>query len=173
MIELGLFDWIFLVIALVSVVLGAWRGLVYEVIAIAGWFAAFFLAQAFAPLGASWLPMTGMSEPLRYAGGFVLIFIGALMVGGLVAVLAQKLMSAVGLRPIDRVLGAAFGVLRAAVIGIVVAIAVGLTPIKSEPIWQQSQSARALDALAAWLTPLLPNSVREKLPGFNKPEQSR
>jgi membrane protein required for colicin V production len=168
MASIGWFDWFFLALALVSVALGAWRGLVYEVIALLGWVAAFFLAQAYALVGASWLPMTGMSEPLRYAAGFVLIFVGTLMLGGLVAVVAQKLLSAVGLRPIDRALGALFGALRAVILGIVIALALGLTPLKNEAWWQESHALRALDAAAVWLTPFVPDALREKLPGFER-----
>ena len=42
-------DWIFLAVLLVSMVVGAWRGLVYEMLSLANWVAAFVLAQWFGP----------------------------------------------------------------------------------------------------------------------------
>ena len=42
-------DWIFVGVLLVSLALGAWRGLVYEVLSLLSWIAAFVLAQGLAP----------------------------------------------------------------------------------------------------------------------------
>ena len=50
-------DWIFLGVLLTSLLLGAWRGLVYEVLSVVSWLAAFVLAQWFAPDVAQRLPM--------------------------------------------------------------------------------------------------------------------
>ena len=102
-------DWIMLAVLLASALLGAWRGLVYEVVSVLGWLASFVLAQWFAPEAALWLPMKGATEPLRYAAGFVLVFVAVAFAGGLLAWLTKKLVEAVGLRPVDRTLGAAFG----------------------------------------------------------------
>ena len=38
-------DWILLALLAASMVLGAWRGLVYEVLSVLGWIAAFLLAH--------------------------------------------------------------------------------------------------------------------------------
>ena len=105
-------DWVFVAVLAFSMVLGAWRGLVYEVLSLVSWLAAFVLAQWLAPDAAQWLPMTGATEVVRYAAGFVLVFIAAIFVGSLVAFLVKKLVTAVGLRPADRLLGAAFGIVR-------------------------------------------------------------
>ena len=49
--------------------LGAWRGLVYEVVSALSWVAAFVAAQWFAPDVAQKLPMSGTGEAVRYAAG--------------------------------------------------------------------------------------------------------
>ncbi|MBX9835253.1 MAG: CvpA family protein, partial [Burkholderiaceae bacterium] len=41
-------DWIFVGILTASLLIGAWRGLVFELLSLAGWVAAFFVAQWFA-----------------------------------------------------------------------------------------------------------------------------
>ncbi|MBU4506144.1 MAG: CvpA family protein, partial [Gammaproteobacteria bacterium] len=50
-------DGVLLAVLVLSAVLGLWRGLVYEVISVAGWVAAFLLAQAYADEVAAVLPM--------------------------------------------------------------------------------------------------------------------
>src|SRR5574337_565250 len=109
-------DWILAAVLVLSLLLGAWRGLVYEALSLLAWVAAFVLAQWYAPDVAARMPLAGASEPVRYAVGFVAVFIAAAFAGGLVAWLAKKLVEAIGLRPVDRALGAAFGLLRGMVL---------------------------------------------------------
>src|SRR5665647_3332229 len=68
-IKMPVLDWIFAAVLFVSLVLGAWRGLIYEVLSVLSWLAAFILAQWFAPDVAQKLPMTGAGEAVRYAAG--------------------------------------------------------------------------------------------------------
>lgn len=152
-------DGVLLGVLLLSAVVGMWRGLVYEVLSVAAWVAAFVAAQAYASTAADWLPLGGLSEPLRLAAGFVLVFIAAAFAGGLVAWTVKRLVSSVGLRPIDRVLGAAFGLLRGLVILLAVAVVVGMTPLHSAAGWQSSGVAQAVTAGLQTLKPLLPPSV--------------
>ena len=58
-------DLILLLLLLASVLLGLWRGLVYELLSIAGWVVAFLLAQTFAAWAAERLPLKDFTEPLR------------------------------------------------------------------------------------------------------------
>ena len=83
--------------------------------------------------------------------------------GGLLAWLVSKLVAAVGLRPIDRMLGAAFGLLRGAIVLLAVAVVVGLTPMRDRAGWQDSQLARVLDDSLHTLRPLLPEAVARHL----------
>ena len=75
MLNLSAVDWILLAVLGLSFLLGVWRGVVKELLSLAGWVAAFYLAQMYAPRTAAWLPMEGSSEMLRYAAGFVITFI--------------------------------------------------------------------------------------------------
>ena len=52
-------DWICLAVLLASLLLGAWRGLVYEVLAVAGWVIAFLAARWSADVVGQWLPIAG------------------------------------------------------------------------------------------------------------------
>ena len=149
-------DWIMLATLLGSVLLGAWRGLVFEVISVAGWIVAFILAQLYAPQAAASLPMAGATEPMRYAAGFVLIFVLVLFAVGFAAWLIKRIVEAVGVRPIDRVLGAAFGVFRGVLLLLAVAVVVGMTPLQASAAWKESAGAPILLSMLQSLKPLLP-----------------
>lgn len=157
-------DWIFLGVLLASLALGVWRGLVFEVVSVLSWVAAFFLAQWLAPDAAQWLPLSGMAQAIRYAAGFVVVFVAAVFVGGLVAWLIRKLVEAVGLRPADRALGAAFGLVRGVVLLLAAAVVMELTPLKSSPWWQESSGAGVLTSGLRGLKPVLPEEFGKYLP---------
>lgn len=156
-------DAVLLAVLGLSAVIGLWRGLVYEVLSLAGWVAAFLLAQAYAAEVGSRLPMDGASAPLQLAAGFVLVFIGAVFAAGLVAWLVKKLVASVGLRPVDRLLGAAFGLMRGAVLLLALAVVISMTPLQSQPWWRDSSVASTLTDTLHTLKPLLPASVARYL----------
>ena len=89
-------DWVLLAVLVFSMLLGAWRGLVYEVLSVLGWAVSFYAAQWFAPQVATLLPLQSASQPVRYAAAFVLVFIAALFAAGLLAYLLKKLVEAIG-----------------------------------------------------------------------------
>jgi membrane protein required for colicin V production len=157
-------DWIFLVVLLGSLLLGAWRGLVYEVVSALSWAAAFVLAQWYAPDVAQKLPMTGAGEAVRYAAGFVVVFVAAVFVGGLVAWLVKKLIEAVGLRPADRALGAVFGLFRGLILLLAATVVVLMTPLKSASWWQESGGAGVATTALKGLKPVLPVEFGKYLP---------
>ena len=110
---LSTLDWLCVGVLLASMLVGAWRGLVVEVLSLVSWAAAFVLAQWWAPDVAAKLPMAGAGEQVRYAAGFVLVFVATLFAGALIGFVISKLLSVVGLGALNRLLGALFGVLRA------------------------------------------------------------
>ena len=157
-------DWTLLGILGLSFVIGAWRGLVFEVLSVFVWIAAFVLAQWFAPEVAAKLPMAGTAQSLRYAAGFVLVFVGTAFVAGLFVQLIKKMVAAVGLRPVDRTLGAIFGLLRGAILLLAIAVVMNMTALKSQADWQASQGATMLTELLTKLKPLLPQEFGKYLP---------
>lgn len=157
-------DWITLALLAASVLLGLWRGLVYEVLSVLNWLAAFVLAQWLAPRAAEWLPLTRAGESVQYAGGFVLVFVVALFAGGLVAWLTKKLVEAVGLRPVDRALGGMFGLVRGAVAVLALAVVVQLTNLRDGEWWTGSVTAGVATAALRGLKPVVPESFGAYLP---------
>lgn len=157
-------DWIFASVLLASMALGVWRGLVYEVLSLASWMAAFVLAQWFGPDVAHKLPMSGATEVIRYAAGFVVVFIAVVFAGGLVAWVTKKMVKAVGLRPADRGLGAIFGLVRGVIVLLAATVVMQMTPLKSGEWWQESRGAGVSTAALKGLGPMLPEKFGKYLP---------
>ncbi len=156
-------DLIFLGILLLSLLLGAWRGLVYEVLSVLAWMGAFVLAQWWAMDIAQKLPLSGASEPVQYAIGFVFVFVLSIFAGGLLAKGLKKLFAAVGLAPVDRALGAAFGLFRGVILLLAATVVVGMTPLRSNEWWQESRGADMTVAALKGLKPVLPEAFGKYL----------
>ena len=106
-------DWLLCAVLLLSMLVGAWRGLVYELMSLAAWVAAFVLAQWLAQDVALKLPLLqSAAAQVQYAAAFVLVFVLTLFAAGFLSWLLKKVVETVGLRPVDRALGALFGVAR-------------------------------------------------------------
>ena len=157
-------DWFLLGILLISLLMGAWRGLVYEVISVLGWIAAFVLAQWFAPEGAERLPMQGSSQAFRFAAAFVLIFVLSVFASGLLSALVRKVISAVGLRPVDRILGAVFGLFRGLILLLALTVVIHMTSMSQSDWWQESRGRPLLSTLIKGLKPMLPVKFGAFLP---------
>jgi membrane protein required for colicin V production len=157
-------DWIFGAALALSTVLGMLRGLVKEVLSLLTWVAAFVLAQHMAPEVAQYISLGGASEVLRYAGGFVIAFVGTLLLGGLVTMAIRKMMSVAGLRPMDRALGAAFGAARGAVLLLAVTVVVSMTPLRSHEAWLEARGPQISQSALSGLKPLLPPEFARFLP---------
>lgn len=157
-------DWVFVVVLLASMLIGAWRGLVFEVLSLLGWVVSFFIAQWFAMDMAAWLPMGESAEAVRYAAGFVAVFVLAVFACGFLTWLVKKLVDSIGLRPADRSLGALFGVLRGLVLLLVLAVVAGMTPVHEAAWWGESQAAPVLTEVLRGLKPALPDEFGRYLP---------
>ncbi len=164
MLTLAAVDWILLAVLGLSLLLGMWRGIVQEVLSLAGWVAAFYVSQMYAPAAAAWLPMEGSSQMLRYAAGFVVVFVAVLVGTVLVSALIKKLISAVGLGPLDRLLGSLFGLMRGVVILLAVTGLVGMTPMCDTEGWKQAQGTQWLQQFLHVLKPVLPADFGKYLP---------
>jgi membrane protein required for colicin V production len=165
--DLNWIDWLCFAVIGLSLLLGLWRGLIYEVFALIGWIAAFFIAQHYAsaaqPVLLQYLPLQGWGQAAHYALAFVLLFIAVLLVSGLVAWVCKQLTAAAGLKPVDRVLGACFGLLRAALILLTFTALAHLTPLAQNAQWRNAPSAAHLDRSLTEVKPLLPAKIQAYL----------
>jgi len=162
---IALTDWVLLGVLAASMALGFWRGLVYEVLSLAGWMAAFVAAQWLAADTIGFLPFVqGAPESVQYAVAYVVVFVATLFASGMLSWLIKKLVETVGLRPVDRSLGAVFGLARGVVVLLAVTVLLQLLGMASEPWWKEAQGPVWLDTAIKGLKPMLPEKFGAFLP---------
>lgn len=157
-------DLAFLGLFAVSVLLGAWRGLVFELMTIAGWLVAYFAAPFVSPAIEHFLPADRIGPGLIHPIGLVIAFILVLLIWGLAAKLVRALIHATPLGLLDRLGGAAFGVLRAVLLALLATVIVDMTPAVRSGPWTGSQVAPWLQATLAQVKPLLPAALQDYIP---------
>jgi membrane protein required for colicin V production len=156
-------DAAFAVIILVSAFIGLLRGFVREVFSLTTWVVAIWASLQHASLLATRLPASIEDSTLRLGIAFVAIFILVLILGGILGVLATRLIRGIGLRGTDGALGLLFGVLRGGVIVVVIVFLAALTAFTEEPWWQDSLSVPYAEKGLGLILERLPDSVREQL----------
>lgn len=162
---IALTDWLMLGVLMASLLLGFWRGFVYEVLSLAGWIAAFIVAQWWAADVVSLLPFVqGAPASVQYAVAFVVVFVSTLFATGVLSWLVKKLIDSVGLRPVDRSLGAVFGLARGVVVLLAVTVFLQLLGMTSESWWQEAEGSVWLEMALNGLKPLLPQKFVDFLP---------
>src|SRR6185503_257579 len=110
-------DHIFAIILLVSGTVGFFRGFIRESISLLAWLVGLWLAWHFAYVVNPWLG-GALAEPgVREWTGRAVVLLLVLLVGALTGSIVSHFMRrALGLASLDRILGAAFGLMRGAVI---------------------------------------------------------
>ncbi|HLY16523.1 MAG TPA: CvpA family protein [Bryobacteraceae bacterium] len=127
-------DIVLLIVLVLSVVTSFSTGLAREVVGLVSMIAALVLAIWFyGTAGSLMLPFVS-SPGVAHFCGFLIVFFGVLILGGIVGRLLGRMMKAVGLSFFDRLLGAGFGLVRGLLISISVVLALlAFTPGKSPP----------------------------------------
>ena len=133
-------DWFIVVVLVASILLSLWRGFAREAISLAAWVAAFVIANLFVDQMASLLSTWISNVTGRYVAAFALLFVGTLMLGGVLGILAAQLLKVTGLSVLDRLLGTVFGFARGVIIILVLVFVVRqLVPPKDLQWLHQSQ----------------------------------
>jgi len=159
--------WIDLALAgilLLSLLVGLWRGLVYELLSLAGWVVAYFGSPYLAPVLLHFLPDGRFGQMPAQMGALVASFIVILVVWSIGAKLVRLLVQATPLSLIDRLMGAGFGLLRGVLVCLLVVLVGGMTSAAKSPTWQASKAVPWLEATLSEIQVVLP----EKMTGVAK-----
>jgi len=162
--QFGWVDLTMLGVLLLSLGLGLWRGFVLEALALVGWVVAYFAAHWLAPQWAPHLPLGEQGSSVNYVASFAVAFMAVLIGWGLASRVLRLLINATPLRGADRVLGAAFGLLRGVLLLMALATVVALTPAASSEPWARSQGVQWLAVAMQGIKPLLPPDIAQFLP---------
>jgi membrane protein required for colicin V production len=157
------FDYVMIGIIAVSLVLGLWRGVIGELIALAAWGLALFAAMEFGAAVGRGL-YTGIADPdIRVLAGCVTIFIGVLVIMGLIRLAVRGLIKALGLSLSDRLLGSLFGLARGVLIAMVLVALGGLTAAPRQVWWQEATLSAPLETAVMAVRPWLPDDLAKRI----------
>lgn len=157
------FDYAVLTVISASVLLGLWRGVVSEILAVVAWIAAFLVARVAAAGVADWLSGRIAEPGMRLAVAYVLVFVGVLLVFAIARMLISLLLKAVGLGLLDRLLGAVFGALRGILVVLAVVLVAGMTPLPKAAWWRDAILAPPLETVIIAAKPWLPADAAKRI----------
>jgi membrane protein required for colicin V production len=155
-------DWLLAILLTYSVVRAALRGFFQEAFALAGLVLGFLLACWFYLAMAKQLAGLIASPPLAQLAAFLLILVAAMIAANLLGRALRKTASVVGLGFIDRLLGALFGLVRGALLG--VALLLAITAFLPTGQWiQQSKTAPYFLRAAHAVSFVMPSDLKRRL----------
>lgn len=158
------FDYIILIVVFLSVLLGWWRGLVYEVLSLLSWMTAYFVAKSWVSELTPYMPAVLESEALRSTAAFLAAFTITLILCGIAAWSLSKLIKSFGLDwRTDGVMGALFGFVRGLLLVLVIVLLAGLTTLPQTPFWRDALLSKPLQKLALQAKVLLPDEMAKRV----------
>lgn len=161
-VELSWVDLALLALLLISIGIGLWRGLVFEVMSLAGWVVAYFAASPLAPLVLDLLPASTASKfgpAMLHMVSLAIAFFFVLIIWSLATRLVKALIHATPLSVVDRLGGAGFGAVRGVFIALLLVLVIGASPLAESSTWQASRAAPVLAGVLRDAAPLLPEPV--------------
>jgi len=158
------FDYAVLVFVILSVLLGWWRGMVYEVLSLLSWVTAYFVAKSWVNEFAPYMPEVLESDALKSTAAFVSVFISTLILCGVAAWAINKLIKSFGLDwRTDGVAGAIFGFFRGWMLVLILVMLAGLTKLPQAPFWRDALLSKPLQNVALVAKDLLPNDLAKRV----------
>jgi len=158
-----LFDYAVLLIVGLSVLFGAMRGLVREVLSLVAWVTAFVAANFLAAEVAVLLPQTVATVELRLLAGFMVVFVVVLILMIVLAIMASKLVKSAGLGVEDRLLGGLFGLARGLLVVVILVLLAGLTSLPRQPVWRNALLSDPLQSVAVRIKSWLPAEFAKRV----------
>lgn len=155
------FDYAVLVIIGISVLISLMRGAVREILSLAGWVLAFYIARTYASQVVPLLPYDIPSEKLKMLAAFLILFLAVLLVTSLLSIALSGLLKEVGLGWLNRLLGGVFGLLRGLLIVTVLVLLAGMTQLPKDERWTNAMFSAPLEALAKTVLMWLPKSISQ------------
>lgn len=154
-------DWVIVAIIVVSMLLAASQGFVFEAISLAGLVVGYMLAIWEYHVVAAWFSPYVKSQGIADIIGFILILFAVIVIAGILGRVVRWMLKEVGLRWFDRILGAAFGLVRGCLTAAVVLL--GFTTFNPQSSWLEgSQLAPYFLVVAHGASWLAPSDVRAR-----------
>jgi membrane protein required for colicin V production len=148
-------DWLIILAVLLSVVLAAAQGFLFEVFSLAGVIVGYLLAAWEYPRVAAWYAPYVKAPWMAEIAGFLTIFLAVILLAGIVGRVARWSAQEAGLRWADRLLGAAFGLLRGLLVATVLVMSLAAFAPGSSSLARSQFGPYLLTVgrAAAWVAP--------------------
>ena len=159
MLSFSWLDYVLLGIVVLSAAISLLRGFIREALALVGWVAAVWIAISFSQPLANLFTSSIELPSMRLALAYLLLFIGTLVVSGILVWLVGMLVEKTGLSGTDRLLGVIFGLARGVIIAAILVLLAGLTPMPKDPWWRQAVLVPHFQVIAEQLRAALPSEV--------------
>lgn len=159
------FDFALLGILGASTLLGIIRGLIKELLSLVAFGLAFLAAIWWGPSLAginllNWVSNEYLKLGISYAG----LFVATLLAVGLLNMALGAMIKGTGLSPADRGLGAMFGLVRGALLVLVLVVIAGYTPLPKESWWEQAMFSKQIVGLIQQVKARVPAPLDQWLP---------
>lgn len=153
-------DWVIVAVLVISVLVAAAQGFFYEVFSLVGVVLGYLLAAWEYWRLAPWFLQYVKSQAAANVAGFLTIFVFVAVLAGIAGKITRWAMKEVGLRWADRLLGAAFGLVRGVVVVSVGVLALA-TFYPESGLFQGSQLGRYFLVTARAVSWAAPSDVRQ------------
>jgi membrane protein required for colicin V production len=161
-------DWTFAAIVALSVIAAVIKGFVRELISLASLVMAAVVAAVAYPRAALWFEDLTKSHEIALGLGFLVLFLGTLLLGSVVSLLVRKLIKTAGLEWFDRFLGAIFGLVLGVVVDCVLLFVLVAFALKPAAV-QQSSLAPYVTTGARIISLAMPENLKAQFRlGFDK-----
>ena len=158
------FDLVIIGILAIFAALGAWRGLLRELISMLTWVLAVILAWFYAAPLARFFKGVIADAALRQLASFVLIFIMVFALGLVASWAVHKYLPAKrAFRLANTALGGLVGVARGGIVVIVAFLVAGLTPFPQRDWWRESAMAPVFERAAVYVAGYIPRDIAQHI----------
>ena len=148
--------------------LSLWRGFVREAASLAGWIAAFIIANMFVGEMATLLSQWIVNVTGRYIAAYAVLFAGTLILVSVLGRLGTQVVRVSGLTVLDRLLGTAFGFARGIIIVLVLVYVLRQLAPPQNLVWlDQAQLMPHVDMLGEWVRHVFSNYQSGQSPGVS------
>ena len=153
-------DYIFVIIMVVSIGFAVTKGLVREIISLVALIGGFVLAAFYYRSVGLYFSDFTRTEAIAKLIGFMIIFLGCLILGAILAFLVNRFIKMASLQWVDRLLGGVYGLIRGWAVASIIVLALIAFPV-CENLMARSVFAPYLLAGARTAAYLIPQNMKD------------
>ena len=155
---MNLFDLILVAVVLAFAGIGALRGALREILSVAVWVLALFMAWLFSKSASTWF--SGFSDPtFRHMLAFVVLFACVFVLASLASFVLHLILGVAVPTTSARIAGGVLGALRGVLMLLIIVSLAGLTSFPQKPWWRGSELVIYFQSMAQSLQQMLPADV--------------